>query len=72
MEALSGAAGDDRDEIRSLLLLDRVPGIGLSTLRRLVRRFGSARRALQAPTDAFGQVDATAAKIRWTVKHKRR
>ncbi len=56
MDALSGRAGSDRDEVRALLVLDQMPGIGLATLRRLVRIFGSATGALDAPAAAFADV----------------
>lgn len=53
VDALNGRAGNDRDEVRALLALDQMPGIGLATLRRLVRIFGSATGALEAPAAAF-------------------
>jgi DNA processing protein len=40
-------------EIRALLSLDALPGIGLVRLKRLVDAFGSAERALAAPTTDF-------------------
>lgn len=63
MAAVSG--GQDA-ELRALLVLDALPGVGPATLRRLVGAFGSATAALAAPPDAFtraaGARDATRAR----------
>jgi DNA processing protein len=40
-------------EVRALLVLDQIPGIGLKTLAALVARFASGRAALAAPERAF-------------------
>ena len=40
-------------EVRALLTLDALPGIGLARLKRLVDVFGSAERALAAPPTIF-------------------
>ncbi|MGE0160089.1 MAG: DNA-processing protein DprA [Gemmatimonadales bacterium] len=37
-------------EVRALLMLDALPGVGLVRLKRLVEAFGSAERAIAAPT----------------------
>lgn len=44
---------DTIPEIRALLRLHGLPGVGDATLARLVRTFGSASSALAAPYDAF-------------------
>lgn len=59
VDALS--ASGPAEETRALLLLDRLPGVGLVTLRTLVRAFGSARAALAAPRSAFADVAGPAA-----------
>jgi len=46
----------DEGEVRALLTLDALPGIGLVRLKRLVDAFGSAERALAAPPRAFEEV----------------
>lgn len=46
----------DEAEVRALLTLDALPGIGLVRLKRLVERFGSAERALAAPSREFEEV----------------
>jgi len=46
----------DRAEVRALLTLDQMPGIGLVKLRALVDAFGSAERALRASKAAFGAI----------------
>ncbi len=43
-------------EAKELLLLDALPGVGPATVRRLVRRFGSAEAALRARSRDFGAV----------------
>jgi DNA processing protein len=43
-------------EVRALLILDQLPGVGLVKLRRLVERFGSASAALAASNTAFAAV----------------
>ena len=43
-------------EAAALLLLDRLPGVGPRTVRRLTERFGSGRRALEAGAEAFARV----------------
>lgn len=47
---------DSSAEVRALLLLDAMPGIGLVRLKRLVGHFKSAEAALVAPDDAFEAV----------------
>ncbi|HET9947299.1 MAG TPA: DNA-processing protein DprA [Longimicrobiales bacterium] len=54
MDALTGGAS--LAEARALLVLDATPGVGLVTLRALVRAFGSAEAALAAPHGAFAQI----------------
>jgi DNA processing protein len=46
----------ERDELRALLLLDRLTGVGPATLRTIVERFGSAVVALRASRTAFASV----------------
>jgi DNA processing protein len=46
----------DYDEIRALLTLDALPGIGLVRLKRLVDEFGSAEKALAASSAKFEKV----------------
>lgn len=41
------------DDALDLLTLDQLPGVGPVTVRRLVQRFGTAARALAAPSGAF-------------------
>ena len=47
---------DTTAEVRALLALDAIPGIGLVRLRKLVDRFGSAVVALRAPAAAFESI----------------
>ncbi len=47
---------DREAEVRALLVLDQIPGVGLKTLAALVARFGSGRAALAAPDRAFSVV----------------
>lgn len=54
MVSPTGAAS--RSEVRALLTLDAMPDIGLVRLRQLVEAFGSAERALAAPTREFDAV----------------
>lgn len=49
------------DELVALLVLDRLPRVGPRAVLRLVRHFGSARRALGAPRPAFEAVAGRAA-----------
>jgi len=55
VDSLSRAEAEPR-ETRALLVLDQLPGVGLVTLRALVRAFGTAEGALRAPASAFGAV----------------
>ena len=61
MEFLTPA--DHKAEVRALLVLDQIPGIGLKTLSALVARFGSALAALAAPARAFSAVAGQRAAI---------
>ena len=49
------------DDVRAILLLQRIPGVGDVGLEPLVGRFGSARAALGAPRAAFEAVVAARA-----------
>jgi DNA processing protein len=53
VDSLRGGASPSREEARALLVLDKTPGVGLVRLGSLVRRFGSAAKALRASPDAF-------------------
>jgi len=51
------AHGHDREaEVRALLTLDALPGVGLVRLKHVVQAFGSARRALAVPVHDFEAV----------------
>ena len=54
---------DHKAEVRALLMLDQIHGIGLKTLAALVARFGSGRAALAAPARAFSVVAGQRAAI---------
>ena len=54
---------DHRAEVRALLVLDQIPGVGLKTLAALVARFGSGRATLAAPDRAFSMVAGQRASI---------
>ena len=49
-------SADHEAEVRALLVLDQIPGIGLKTLSALVACFGSGRAALTAPARAFSMI----------------
>jgi DNA processing protein len=53
--ALAGRPGE-ADEVRAILVLQRLPGVGDVGLDPLVARFGSASAALGAPSAAFNGV----------------
>jgi DNA processing protein len=55
------ALNEVRDRAAELLVLDQLSGVGPVTVRRLVQRFGSARRALEASDRLFGEVAGPAA-----------
>lgn len=55
MDALSPRV-DGPEELRALLVLDRLTGVGPVKIRIVVDRFGSATAALQAPSRAFASV----------------
>lgn len=47
---------DGPEELHALLVLDRLPGVGLVRIRHAVERFGSATAALRAPSRAFADI----------------
>jgi DNA processing protein len=52
-----GAPLDEtREDLLSLLILSRLPGVGDRTVARLVAHFGSGRSALRAPSNRFMEV----------------
>jgi DNA processing protein len=51
----------DRDEVRALLVLQRLPGVGDLNLQKLLDAFGSARAAMTAQAKAFQEVVSGAA-----------
>jgi len=54
--------GEDRArEVRSLLILEATPGVGLRRLRALVDAFGSGTVALRAPFASFARIAGRAA-----------
>jgi DNA processing protein len=60
-------AGRVSDEVRALLYLDALPGVGPRALNAIVSHFGSAERALRAPRSHFARAagrDAAAARDR--------
>jgi len=60
------APGAARGEIRALLLLEQLPGVGLASVRRLVASFGSAEAALRASRSSFRAAAGEAAeRARW-------
>ncbi|HLA64703.1 MAG TPA: DNA-processing protein DprA, partial [Rhodothermales bacterium] len=48
---------NDPDEQRALVALSLAPGVGPARVRALLARFGSARRALEAPARLLGAVE---------------
>ena len=65
MDPLTPWRSLDRGNALDLLLLDALPGVGPVAVKRLVDRFGTAARALIAPTGEFTAVtDSTAARAR--------
>lgn len=65
VDALSPTGGG-HGEARALLVLDQLPGVGLVLLRKLVRTFGSAEAALEAPRSKFREVAGEAVeRARW-------
>jgi DNA processing protein len=63
-----GAPDDREAEVRALVALSLVPGVGSSRVRALVARFGSARAVFEAPAPRLAAVDGvgpgTAAAVR--------
>lgn len=53
--------GDREAELRALLVLDQIPGVGLKTLAALVARFGSGRASMAASMQAFSEIAGKAA-----------
>jgi len=59
-----------RGEVRALLILDQLPGVGPRRIRALVDAFGSAERALAQPERLFGGIaGAGAARARSAREH---
>ena len=56
VDSVTGDPDDSAVEGRALLILDRLSGVGLVTLRALVERFGSATASLRAPRRAFASI----------------
>jgi DNA processing protein len=54
---------DREADVRALLVLDQIPGVGLKTLAALVTRFGSGRAALAASKQAFSEIAGQVAAI---------
>jgi DNA processing protein len=61
VDALRRPARASSGEVRALLLLDQLPGVGPRRIRALVETFGSAERALAEPAAMFAQVAGFAA-----------
>jgi DNA processing protein len=61
VDALTDARPARRRELESLLVLDALPGVGPSTVRKLVEAAGSATRALDAPKILAGLAGPAAA-----------
>ena len=60
-------------EVRALLILDQLPGVGPRRIRALVDTFGSAERALAQPERLFGQIaGSAAARVRSAAEHSER
>lgn len=51
-----GRARDHDDELRALLVLRQVPGLGDRTLARLLERYGSARALVRSPARLGGKL----------------
>jgi DNA processing protein len=54
--ALTGRKHQVEDRARDLLLLDSLPGVGPARVSRLVRAFGGAASALEAPYASFAKI----------------
>jgi DNA processing protein len=54
---------DREAELRALLVLDQIPGVGLKTLAALVARFSSGRASLAASMQAFSKIAGRAAAL---------
>ena len=54
---------DREAELRALLVLDQIPGVGLKMLAALVARFGSGRASLAASMQAFSKIAGRAAAL---------
>jgi DNA processing protein len=73
VDAVKRPANASRDEVRALLILDELPGIGPRRIRALVDAFGSAQRALTEPERRFADVaGAHAAGARSAREHAER
>jgi len=59
--SLTPSRDRSEDQVRDLLFLDTLPGVGPSRVQKLVRTFGGARRALRAPYRDFASIAGTAA-----------
>src|SRR5210317_2237437 len=57
------------DQVRSLLLLSMIPGLGPRTLRSLLEHFSSADLALAADGAALGQVIGVGPKLVHAIRH---
>ncbi|MEX2467585.1 MAG: DNA-processing protein DprA [Gemmatimonadota bacterium] len=61
------------DEVRALLVLDQLPGVGPHGIRALIDAFGSAERALVQPGRIFAQVAGSgASRARSSPEHGQR
>ena len=56
MDSVTEDVDDQAAEARALLILDRLSGVGLVTLRALVERFGSATASLRASRRSFAEI----------------
>ena len=61
VDSVTGDVDDDAAEARALLILDRLSGVGLVTLRALVECFGSATGSLRASRRSFAEIAGDAA-----------
>ena len=60
VDALKRPASASQAEVRALLILDQLPGVGPRRIRALVVTFGSAECVLAEPEGLFGQVARSA------------
>lgn len=66
-------ASPSRSEVRALLILDQLPGVGPRRIRALVDAFGSSERALAQPGRLFGGIAGPgAARARSAPEHAHR